>query len=167
MQKNMDIRPHTSRNIVAESSVKRPILGKGKRRKATVAGIVITLLVLAGAVWWYVSHTSSYFIQSNKYQVIVLNNNQIYFGKLQRLYDNSFRLTNVYYLQQKDTAQTDAAATPDDQTAATATPQLVKLGNELHGPEDAMVFDTTQVLYWENLKPDGKVSKSIEEYLKQ
>lgn len=167
MQKNMDIRPHPSRNIAPESSTRKSFFGTGKRRTGAIVGGIVAVLLLAGSIWWYVSNTSSYFIQTSKYQVVVLTNNQIYFGKLQRLHDNSYRLTNVYYLQQQDTAQSDAAAVPNDQTASTTTPQLVKLGNELHGPEDAMIFDNTQVLYWENLKPDGKVSKSIEEYLKK
>lgn len=166
MQKNMDIRPHPSRNVTTNSTAKRSLFGTGKRRTTTIAAIVVAALLIGGSIWWYISNTSSYFIQTSKYQVVVLTNNQIYFGKLQRLYDDSYRLTNVYYLQEQAAAQGDTAA-PADQAASSATPQLVKLGNELHGPEDAMIFDNTQVLYWENLKPDGKVSKSIEEYLKK
>jgi hypothetical protein len=40
----------------------------------------------------------------------------------------------------------------------------VKLGNELHGPEDEMTIEKAQVLYWENLKPSGKVSEAISSY---
>lgn len=165
MQKNIDIRPHPNRT--ATTGVKRSF--KLSKRQKIILGIAAVIVIAIGGflTWHRVSQSSGYFIQQDKYQVVVLANNQIYFGKLQRLNDQSYRLTNVYYLQQQDTTNASAEATPADQSSSTATPQLVKLGNELHGPEDAMFFNDSQVLYWENLKPDGKVSKSIEEYLKK
>ncbi|MBI3889265.1 hypothetical protein HY312_01650 [Candidatus Saccharibacteria bacterium] len=166
MQKNMDIVAHPNR-AMAQSSKKHVSLTR--KRKIFIAIILIVLVIAGGVLTWYNSmQTSGYYIQSNKYQVVVLSNNQIYFGKLQRLSDQSYRLTSVYYLQEQSTAgaSTDPAAKAD-QAASTATPQLVKLGNELHGPDDAMFFNDTQVLYWENLKSDGKVSKAIEDHLKQ
>jgi ABC-type Zn uptake system ZnuABC Zn-binding protein ZnuA len=42
--------------------------------------------------------------------------------------------------------------------------QLIKLGSEVHGPEDAMMIAKAQVLFYENLKPDGKVAQSISKY---
>jgi hypothetical protein len=41
---------------------------------------------------------------------------------------------------------------------------LIKLGNEVHGPEDSMVIERSQVLFFENLKNDGKVVDSINKY---
>jgi hypothetical protein len=71
-------------------------------------------------------------------------------------------LTNVYYLQTSDkTGQASSAnvsASPSDVS-------LAKLGNEMHGPEDAMYISKEQVLFWENLKDSGKVSKAIKAYL--
>lgn len=45
--------------------------------------------------------------------------------------------------------------------------QLIKLGQEVHGPEDEMILSKDQVLFIENLKPDGKVAKTIAEHGKQ
>lgn len=167
MQKNMDIRPHPNR-VVTPSQ--RRFLKLTKKQK--VAGSILAVIgavIIGFLVWFNISQTSGYYIQSSKFQVVVLSNNQIYFGKLQRLNDQSYRLTNVYYLQEQTaggaSSTTDPAAKAD-QAASTATPQLVKLGNELHGPDDAMFFNDTQVLYWENLKSDGKVSKAIQEHSK-
>ncbi len=42
--------------------------------------------------------------------------------------------------------------------------QLIKLGEEVHGPEDAMIINRDQVLFYENLKPGGKVSQLIQNY---
>jgi len=44
---------------------------------------------------------------------------------------------------------------------------LVKLGCELHGPEDEMLINRDQVIFWENLKADGQVAKAVAEYQKQ
>ena len=165
MQKNMDIRPHPNR---VTPRVKQGF--KASKKQKIIGSIVlfITAILIAVVAWFNVTQTSGYFIQPSKYQVVVLSNNQIYFGKLQRLKDQSYRLTSVYYLQEQSNKDTAAdPAVKADQAASTATPQLVKLGNELHGPDDAMFFNDTQVLYWENLKSDGKVSKAIEDYLKK
>jgi hypothetical protein len=37
----------------------------------------------------------------------------------------------------------------------------VKLGNEIHGPEQEMQISSSQVIFWENLKNDGKVVDAI------
>jgi hypothetical protein len=41
---------------------------------------------------------------------------------------------------------------------------LVKLGNEIHGPEDNMSVNLEHVLFVENLKPESKVVEAIREY---
>ena len=41
---------------------------------------------------------------------------------------------------------------------------LVKLGNEIHGPEDAMYINKSSVMFWENLKSSGQVVKAIQQY---
>jgi hypothetical protein len=37
----------------------------------------------------------------------------------------------------------------------------------VHGPEDSMVMNEDQILFFENLKADGKVTTSIGEYINQ
>jgi len=39
--------------------------------------------------------------------------------------------------------------------------ELVKLGNELHGPEDQMSVNRDQILFIEKLKADSQVVKTI------
>ncbi len=41
---------------------------------------------------------------------------------------------------------------------------MVKLGNELHGPEDEMFITKEHVLFYEDMKADGKVMQAIKEY---
>ncbi|MDB5187324.1 MAG: hypothetical protein JWM07_796, partial [Candidatus Saccharibacteria bacterium] len=80
--------------------------------------------------------------------------------KLQSTKGDYLTLTNIYYLQVQQTVQ------PADANAAVnqGETQLVKLGNELHGPQDSMRISDKQVLFWENLKADSKVSQAISNY---
>jgi hypothetical protein len=41
--------------------------------------------------------------------------------------------------------------------------QLVKLGSELHGPEDSMYVAKDKVLFWENIKDDSQVMQAIKQ----
>lgn len=88
-------------------------------------------------------------IDSNKLQAVFLANGQVYFGHLKKEKGNYTTLENVYYLR------TPAAG----QTAT----NLVKLGSELHGPENTMFIPNTQISFWENLKNDSQVVQLIKQ----
>ena len=137
--------------------------GPSKNQRILLSVMVIAV-VAAGFLAYYFQ-TSKAYIQRDKYQVVFLNNDQFYFGKLQILNDNSYRLTDVYYIQQTQADNKDGQGGANQEAANT--PRLVKLGNELHGPDDAMFFNSSQVLFWENLKSDSKVTKAIAEYQKK
>lgn len=73
------------------------------------------------------------------------------------------KLKDVYYLQ---TQKTDEESGNPQQTQSSTNSDgltLIKLGSEIHGPEDEMIVAKDQVLFYENLKKDGKVSQSIEQ----
>lgn len=143
--------------VIGVRYVKKPFT---KKHRVIVWILAVAVIVLAVvAVWYKWGYSSQAFIDGSKYQAVFTANNQAYFGKMQRLSDGAYRLTNVYYLQ-----QSGSTAQKPDSTGQT--PQLVKMGSELHGPEDAVVFPPEQVLFWENLKNDGKVAKAIEDYSK-
>lgn len=61
-------------------------------------------------------------------------------------------LTDIYYVR----TQGPMAENPAQQQFT-----LIKLGNEIHGPQDMMYFNWDRVLYWENLRPDSEVVKGI------
>lgn len=131
-----------------------------RRWIASSIGVVIVIALIAVACWYHMAHSAAAAIDKSTYQAVFVSNNQAFFGKLQRLGDGAYKLTNVYYLQQgSNTAQ---KANTGDQT-----PQLVKMGSELHGPTDQVVFDAHQVLFWENLRSDSKVVKAIGDYEKK
>jgi hypothetical protein len=167
MQKSPEVTPTPKRpQVLAVRYAHRPF-GKRKRIMASVIASLIGLSILFFG-WQYWAKSPATYIDSSKYQAVFLDNNQVYFGKLHQLHDNSVRLTDVYYLQQQATmAETDKSGKVNQQANSTQTPQLVKLGSELHGPEDSIVFSGSQVLFWENLKSDSKVTKAIQDYLKK
>ena len=79
------------------------------------------------------------------------------------VFDHGQIVTDEDIRQIKLLAQVQQQVQPST-TSTSSTPQqvqLVKLGNELHGPEDAMYINRQSVLFWENLKNDGKVAKAI------
>ncbi len=99
-------------------------------------------------------------IKSKQYQALFLTNGQVYFGKLKQVDSTYVRLSDIYYLQVQQQVQ------PSDKKESSQQPSvsLAKLGEELHGPEDTMYINRDQVLFWENLKDDGKVTTAIKDY---
>jgi hypothetical protein len=145
---------------------KRPKEPRPRRRflKGLIIGVVIlALVIIAGTVATKQFFNASSQIDSSKYQAVFLTSGQVYFGKLQNSNGDYLTLTNVFYLQ----AKTDATTAPNPQKASSnsgSDVELIKLGNEIHGPVDKMVISHAQVLFYENLKPDGRVSQSITNY---
>ena len=95
---------------------------------------------------------------------VFLTNGQVYFGKVYGRSNGVLDLRNIYYLQVNQTVQPDQKASAT--AAASPSPQvsLVKLGNELHGPNDRMQINETQILFTESLKSDSKVVQAINNY---
>ena len=99
-------------------------------------------------------------VNSGKYQALFLTNGQVYFGKLAKVDNDTIKISDIFYLQVQQAVQPKEGEDKQGET------QLVKLGEELHGPEDEMFIDRDQVLFWENLKGSGKVTEAISQYKK-
>ena len=124
-----------------------------------VASVVFILGAAAGLTGSLAGSGSA--IKGKQYQALFLTNGQVYFGKLADINSSWVKLTDIYYLQvQQQVQPTDSKAAANQQPQVS----LAKLGNELHGPEDVMYVDRSQVLFWENLKNDGKVVTAIKDY---
>ncbi|MDQ3159119.1 MAG: hypothetical protein M3P98_03240 [bacterium] len=95
------------------------------------------------------------FIDRNAYQAIFIQGQQLpYFGKIAEVNAGYMVLDNIYYLSVGQSLDPDTKAQP----------QVIKLGCELHGPQDRMVINREQISWWQNLRNDGKVSEAIEQY---
>lgn len=141
-----------------------PVSHKNSGFKTVLATIVVVLAIVILAVGGWFAYNNmrpkSQAINTKDYQAVFLTNGQVYFGKLQNTEGRYLSLKSIYYLQVQQAVQpADASA-----TAADGKTQLVKLGNELHGPEDSMQISHDQILFWENLVPGGKVSQAIASY---
>jgi hypothetical protein len=85
------------------------------------------------------------------YQVIFLDNNNTYIGKMQQVGTDYIHLTNVYYIQ--------SMADPETKQV---TNKLIKRGQELHKP-DFMYINTRHILLIEPVVADSQVAKLIEQ----
>ncbi|HSA59180.1 MAG TPA: hypothetical protein VLJ37_05795 [bacterium] len=92
--------------------------------------------------------------QGNKgsWKAVFLTSGQVYYGKLTQNQGQFYKLQDVYYIRVNQ--QQEDKTKPPDLT-------LVKLGNEVHGPEDAIYLNRDHILYIEDLKEDGQVVKAI------
>jgi hypothetical protein len=136
---------------------------KGLPKLKLIAILVGVLVVLAAAFWWMNQQSNiAGQIDKSKYQAVFFTNGQVYFGKLSRIDGDFYKLTDIFYIQEGQKAASDSDNPQATETSQQgANPQLIKLGNEIHGPEDAMIINRDQVLFFENLKTDGKVSDVI------
>ncbi len=122
-----------------------------------VAGVIFAMINFKG------DNPEAKLVDTSKYQAVFLNGGQVYFGHVKDLNSKYLKLDNIYYLRVNQQVQPDgnaAAANSNDVS-------LVKLGCELHGPQDSMVVNRDQIVFWENLKGDGQVLKAIDQYKQQ
>jgi len=161
MDNPVESRQHTS----LHHAMKKP----NNNLKMIVAIVVAIVIILVGGLAAYALKSMgsgvASTIDNSKYQALFLTSGQVYFGKLQALDSGYFKLTDIYYLQ-SDSTSNDSDNPQQTNSDTNANVQLIKLGNEIHGPEDEMVVAKDQVIFFENLQSSGKVSKSIAEYQK-
>lgn len=141
-----------------------------KKRKKFILPIVgIIVAIVLGVIGWSVwsgAQNSGTAIDGSKYQAVFFTNGQVYFGKLTSFSGDYMKLTEVFYLQTQATEDADSENPQQASTDQNANTTLIKLGDEIHGPEDAMMISKDQILFYENLKPAGKVSSTIDQYNK-
>ncbi|HUP26535.1 MAG TPA: hypothetical protein VM124_02735 [Candidatus Limnocylindrales bacterium] len=100
------------------------------------------------------------------WQAVFLANNQVYLGKITNLSRNDITLEQIFYLAITGASNfTERDAMVDDSFIKNGAVTVVKLGKELHAPEDKMIINRSQIQFMENLNKDGEVVDSIEHYL--
>jgi len=134
----------------------------GTMGKLAFFGLIVLLVVLAFVSIFTFKGGEARLVDDSKYQAVFLNGGQVYFGKINSLNNKFMQVNNVYYLRVNQQVQPDANAQTDANDIS-----LVKLGCELHGPQDQMVINRDQIIFWENLKDDGQVAEAIAQYKEQ
>ncbi len=88
---------------------------------------------------------------STEYQAVLLDNGQVYFGKVSDTSSSFIQVSDVYYVQR--------LMEPDKKEAKNV---LIKRGSELHGPE-FMRINARHVVLIEPVSPDSRVAQLIRE----
>lgn len=125
--------------------------------RASLLFVVTVTVLLIGVVFFKPPG-----IKTSQFQAVFLTNNQVYFGHLKDIGSKNPVLTDIYYLQSSPNNPQQGS-----QTTAQTQLSLVKLGKELHGPEDSMKLQKDQILFWENLTNNGKVVQAIHDNQKK
>lgn len=99
------------------------------------------------------------------YYAVFLSNGQVYFGHIQKLDGQVLSLGDVYYFRANTNLQD--AQTKNQSDATNVELSLIKLGKELHGPTGTMMINRTSILFWEELRDNGKVVQAIKRYAVQ
>ena len=118
--------------------------------KNFVVGIVFGGLIVLGIVHLIHSrHSSTAFL--TPFQAVLLDDNQVFYGKLSGLGSDYPILSEVFYIK----------TGVDSQTKETKS-VLVKRGKELHGP-DRMYLNPRHIVLVEPVAPSSQVAKLIEQ----
>jgi cbb3-type cytochrome oxidase subunit 3 len=151
----------------------QPKGGKFKDKSKLVRTLLTLFLIAIGilliAVLFFTvfsknkGNNEAAYVKDDKFQAVFLNGGQVYFGKIRSINSKNLAMDTIYYLRVNQQVQPEQPAQANNNANNIS---LVKLGCELHGPEDAMIINREQVIFWENLKDDGQVAKAVAEYVK-
>jgi hypothetical protein len=131
---------------IPRSAMRRVLISLG----VVVLIIVVALIAAAIGRATAASDPLASGISSNEYQAVFLTNGQVFFGRLSVPGGDYYYLRHVYYLS-------SSAGTRGAQGSLT----IRKLTNDVHGPEDLVIVSRPQVLYVENLNPNGRAAQIL------
>jgi len=114
----------------------------------TLAAGVVAVVVVAGLVFWF-SPERTVAAKAKGYQAVLLDNNQVYFGKVADLNTDYPVLTDVFYIQ-----------TTVNQETKQQSNILVKRGKEWHAP-NKMVLNARHIIMIEPVTDGSTVAQLI------
>ena len=126
--------------------------------------VIVGLLVIMVVLWkifgviGVVPASGFPAVSRTDWQSVFLTNDQVYFGHLKNYNRDYVVLKNIFYLRVAEPLQ---QGSPPQSPAI----NLVKLGGELHGPQDIMYIPKDKIMFWENLKTDSQVVQAITNFL--
>lgn len=169
--------PQPAREQVVEPAAVSPVRpgsAKEKKNKSSnqpskllIIVAAIAVVLVAGLFFWLANKGGGNGIDSSKYQAVFLSNGQHYFGKLEDVNDRYMKLTDIFYLERSSEDGLGSESDEDQKTPEPSTTELKKLTDStLFDPEDEMFILRDNILYYENLNPEGRATRAIEEYKK-
>ena len=124
-------------------------------RKMMYGVIFLCVLAIISFLVFYIKTSNSSILNkingNTSYSALFLSNGQVYFGKIVSKDSSEIVVKDVFYLQSNNNSGVGGFV-------------LLKLSNELHGPEDSMFINKDHILFYENLREDSKVVESIKNF---
>lgn len=117
--------------------------------KKYLVGGLAGIAVLGVAFWFGWFRSSQMPRLDTTYQAVLLDNAQVYYGKIDHIDSEFSVLTDVYYVQNQIDAQTKEVKNV-----------LIRRGNEWHAPNRSIV-NTRHILMIEPVAPGSKVADLI------
>lgn len=135
--------------------VRTPSIKRSRMKSLGLALVSILAVGLLGLIAWYTLRPSAQPLNANQYQVVYLTGGQMFFGKLQNT-DGDY-----LYMKSPYTAQSTTASADDKTKAAEPTTTLLRVKDQLYGPDDTVAVKSSQVVFWQNLRDDSKVTQAL------
>lgn len=169
----MDVNPFGRKNMSEETGEEAPRKSFFKRCghrcvscfPSSLKGWLV-FLIIAAVIWrflvgWgFLPSLTFPKTDGSKWQAVFLANGQVYFGHMKELNRSYAILKDVYYLRVSEQLQ------PPAQKPQTNV-SLVKLGDEIHGPENIMNIPKNQIIFWENMRDDSAVVQAIQSVIEK
>jgi hypothetical protein len=111
---------------------------------------VLAVAIMAGLVYWF-SRDRQLASRTKGYSAVLLDNNQVYFGKVAELSSDYPVLTDVFYIQ--------TTVNPETKQQNNI---LLKRGKEWHAP-DKMILNARHIVMIEPVTAGSTVAKLIEQ----
>lgn len=146
--------------IEMPGEVKKNSRPKFSRRILIMVGILIVVLVVIFLLFKGVVGGGKKTENNVAWQAVFLSDGQVYFGKVVSQDKSEVILQNIYYLQTPGSLQQGG----DNLNKQKGEISLIKLGGEIHGPQDEMRINRSNVLFIEDLKDDSQVAEAIKRH---
>lgn len=88
------------------------------------------------------------------YWAVTLDTDQVFYGKLKKG-SPYLEIREAFYYQ------------PGIRAASQGNIRIIKVGTELHGPEDRVMINKSHVVTTQQLTPESKIVQAIDQYLRQ
>lgn len=142
-------------NDVRHIPLHRMDTGRAKRFLRVFYALLAIVVASALAIYLYTALAVAQKIDTTKYQVVYLSNGQAYFGKLQNTAGDYLVMTTPYV------AQAVTITNEAEKKDASSQTTLVKASAQVYGPEESIAIKSSQVLFWQNLRDDSKITQAI------
>lgn len=93
-------------------------------------------------------------IDASRYQAVILSNDKVYFGQIDKASRDFYRLDNAFFLR-----ETRASDEAEPERA------LLPVNREIHAPENTMLIRAEEIVLVENLAADSPILTEIERQL--